>query len=119
MIETVDDLLHMTPEQLVEYKIPVGLINKIKNEAVKYASNPASVETAKNLARTHTLSKANNKGKLFVPNVRKFLLIGNKDYSVRRTEEGYAGFTDLDAVDTDIFNTKKGLIEIGVRDDEI
>lgn len=47
------------------------------------------------------------------------MLIGNSDYSHRRSEEGYAGFGDLPAVETDLENTKNGLKRLGVRDDEI
>ena len=107
LIETVDELLEMTPEQCAANNIPIGLINKIKKEVTKHASNPtAAIQKAQTLARTHTLTKAAKKGKLFVPHERKFVLIGNHDYSHRRTESGYEGFTDLDAVNTDIINTK-------------
>ena len=47
------------------------------------------------------------------------MLIGNSDYSHRRAEEGYEGFGDLPAVESDLINTKNGLKRLGVRDEEI
>ena len=52
---------------------------------------------------------------LFHPAERCFILVGNRDYSVRRLEEGYESFSDLDAVESDIENTKQGLISLGVQ----
>ena len=55
----------------------------------------------------------------FVPAQRIAILIGNKDYSARRQENGYGGFTDLEAVDQDIENMENGLKSLGFRQDEI
>ena len=45
--------------------------------------------------------------------------MGNEDYSARRLDPGYDGFVNLDAVSTDIENVKKGLVNLGVREEEI
>lgn len=56
---------------------------------------------------------------MFIPDERVFLLIGNDSYANRRKEEGYGGFSDLAAVNDDIANTKQGLLDIGVKEQEI
>lgn len=56
---------------------------------------------------------------MFIPDERVFLLIGNDSYANRRKEEGYSGFSDLAAVNDDIANTKQGLLDIGVKEEEI
>ena len=45
-IESVDELMEMSDEQCALLKIPFGIINKIKKEAAKHASNPGAIQTA-------------------------------------------------------------------------
>ena len=66
--------------------VPVSLRGKIKKELAQRVLNPASfIQHAKTLSRTKTLLKAQQKGKLFEPDERVFILVANADYSFRRT----------------------------------
>ena len=54
-----------------------------------------------------------------MPDKRIFVLVGNRNYFERRQDEGYAGFGDLPSVLSDIANTKKGLMDFGVNEEDI
>ena len=72
------------------------------------------------MTRTKTLQKVQKKSKYFIPDQRIFILIGNASYANRRKDQGYAGFTDLDAVSDDLNNMQNGLKSIlGAQDSEI
>ena len=119
-IVTLDDLIDREPEQYKELGVNIGLANKVKKALIKHrsADTAETVRATRLLARSSTLAKAQNKS-LVKPGQRIFLLIGNRDYSDRRKEEGYEAFGDLDAVEDDLRNTKDGLVRLGVKSSEI
>lgn len=46
-------------------------------------------------------------------------MIGNRDYSRRRKEPGFDGFIDLPSVLDDLQEMRQGLVDLGVKSDEI
>ena len=85
-ILTIEDMAEMTNEDFKEMNVPIGIVKRIKKELAARSSDPtAFIQNAKILSRTRTLQKVQAKSKLFLPNERVFILVGNRDYSFRRS----------------------------------
>ena len=82
----MDDLKELDDDEYKSLGVPIGIRSKIKKELASRVPDSASfIQTAKTLSRTRTLAKAQEKGKLFEPDERVFILVANADYSFRRT----------------------------------
>ena len=123
-ITTVDVLGELKDEEFKQLNVPIGVVIMIKKALANRSQNnkPAAAEECQSpliLARQLSLKNAQKKGKLFIPNERIFILVGNQNYAERRDEAGYEGFIDLPEVDADLEKMRKGLLSLGVLDSEI
>ena len=81
-ILTIEDMAEMTNEDFKEMNVPIGIVKRIKKELANRSADPATfIQNAKILSRTRTLQRVQAKNKLFLPNERIFILVGNQDYS--------------------------------------
>ena len=56
----------------------------------------------------------------FIPDLFRWILIGNKNYSNRRKDESFSQFQDINEVDRDLKNVRKGIINVlGAREQDI
>ena len=82
----MDDIKDLDDDEFKTLGVPIGIRGKIKKELAQRVPDPSSfIQNAKTLSRTRTLLKAQQKGKLFEPDERVFVLVANADYSFRRT----------------------------------
>ena len=49
----------------------------------------------------------------------KWVIIRNKNYELLKAKEGFEGFANIDEVDQDAINVKRGIKQLGAKDEDI